>query len=85
MTTELTLNDRIGVLESKLDALIGISAYGHSLKLISKAELKELLGCSHQHIDRLVKAGKLKRYKVGGLSRYKLIEVQEYLNDLCRA
>lgn len=51
------------------------------MKLLTKAEVAELLGCSGKTVDRLASSGCFSRLKIGGRSKFYYDEVLAYMEQ----
>ena len=53
------------------------------LRLLKSSEVVQMLRISNNYLNRIVKEGKLKSYRIGKLRRFKLDDILSYLQDNC--
>ncbi len=70
----------------QLERAIMSSTATFTNRLIDIHEVAELIGCTDRHVRNMVKAGQIPAFrKIGGLTRWSLSEIHEWLNAGCPA
>jgi excisionase family DNA binding protein len=50
-------------------------------KLVGAAEVAEIIGCTRKHVYDLAQKGRIPHYRIGGLIRFDLQEIAEWLES----